>query len=173
MELALIIGIFLIGFLLIIVEFFFIPGNTIIGFIGISILGFGIYQVYEFYGAAVGSLALGLFLIFFISSIVYAVRQRAWERFSHEEKLTGNIKSFQYKNTVEEGDTGEAVSAIRPSGKALIKGETYEVQSFGDFINTGTPVKVVKVTANKTFVEPVEEEEDNESPNEEEDESTL
>ena len=167
MELALIIGIFFTGFLLIFVEFFFIPGNTVIGLSGIAINAFGIYQVYHVYDATTGSIVLGIFLFIFIGSIVYAAKTKAWQRFSHEEKLTSRIKNME-ENEVVKDDTGEAISAIRPFGKAIIKGKTYEVQSMGDFINTGTTLIVVKVTPNKIYVEPVIEKEEGDNKDESE-----
>jgi membrane-bound serine protease (ClpP class) len=53
------------------------------------------------------------------------------------------------------GKTGIAVSTLRPSGKAEIEGELYSVEGDGIFIESGAPVKVIRVRGNNIIVRSV------------------
>jgi membrane-bound serine protease (ClpP class) len=53
------------------------------------------------------------------------------------------------------GKTGIAASTLRPSGKAEIEGRLYSVEGDGVFIESGKPVKVVRVRGNNIIVQPV------------------
>ena len=50
------------------------------------------------------------------------------------------------------GQVGEAVSVLRPAGKAQINGELLDVISDGPFINPGSDVQVVSVAGNRIVV---------------------
>ncbi|MDR1248415.1 MAG: nodulation protein NfeD [Treponema sp.] len=52
------------------------------------------------------------------------------------------------------GKTGRAASTLRPSGKAEIEGRTYTVETEGVFIESGTPVTVIRVLGNRVVVAP-------------------
>jgi membrane-bound serine protease (ClpP class) len=53
------------------------------------------------------------------------------------------------------GKTGIAASTLRPSGKAEIEGRLYSVEGDGVFIESGKPVKVIRVRGNNIIVRPV------------------
>ncbi|MCG6895276.1 MAG: serine protease [Desulfobacteraceae bacterium] len=55
--------------------------------------------------------------------------------------------------TVQVGDTGLALSFLRPSGKADISGELLDVISEAEFIEKDTPIRVVDVRGNRIVVE--------------------
>lgn len=52
------------------------------------------------------------------------------------------------------GKTGRAASTLRPSGKAEIEGRTYVVETEGVFIESGSPVTVIRVLGNRVVVAP-------------------
>lgn len=56
---------------------------------------------------------------------------------------------------IQTGHTGTALTFLRPSGKAKIDGEVYDVVSQAEFIEKGTPVRVVKIKGAKITVERV------------------
>lgn len=55
------------------------------------------------------------------------------------------------------GAEGVATSYLRPSGIAKIADERVDVITEGDFVEKGTKIKVIKVTANRVIVAPIEE----------------
>jgi membrane-bound serine protease (ClpP class) len=50
------------------------------------------------------------------------------------------------------GKHGTVVAALRPVGKASIDGEVWEVQSDGDFLDSGDDVEVIETRGNRLFV---------------------
>ena len=56
------------------------------------------------------------------------------------------------------GDVGRADSALRPSGRARFGHRLLDVATDGDFIESGTPIQVVRISGRRVFVVPVEEE---------------
>ena len=55
------------------------------------------------------------------------------------------------------GQTGGAVSVLRPAGKAKFDDNLIDVVSDGPFINPGVTIKVVRVEGNRVFVREVDE----------------
>jgi membrane-bound serine protease (ClpP class) len=55
------------------------------------------------------------------------------------------------------GDLGIAHTALRPGGKGRFGERTIDVLACGDFLDRGTPIRVVRVTGNQVLVEVVEE----------------
>ncbi|MCX7655035.1 MAG: nodulation protein NfeD [Treponemataceae bacterium] len=51
------------------------------------------------------------------------------------------------------GKTGVAVSVLRPAGKAEIEGTVYVVETNGAYVESGSPVRVVRVRGNRIIVE--------------------
>ena len=55
------------------------------------------------------------------------------------------------------GDAGVAHTPLRPGGKARFGERVIAVLTRGDFLNRGTPIRVVRVTGNQVLVEAAEE----------------
>ncbi|MEW6777008.1 MAG: NfeD family protein, partial [Bdellovibrionota bacterium] len=53
------------------------------------------------------------------------------------------------------GQEGDALTVLRPSGRARIAGERWEVESEGEFIDAGARVRVVRVDGGKVVVRKV------------------
>jgi membrane-bound serine protease (ClpP class) len=55
------------------------------------------------------------------------------------------------------GDQGVAHTPLRPGGKGRFGERTIDVMATGDFLDRGTPIRVVRVSGNQVFVEMIEE----------------
>ena len=51
---------------------------------------------------------------------------------------------------------GVAVTTLRPAGKAAFDDETMVVESDGEFIESGAPVRITSVNGNRVVVERTE-----------------
>jgi hypothetical protein len=51
------------------------------------------------------------------------------------------------------GKTGRAASTLRPSGKAELEGRQYAVETEGVYIESGEPIRVIRVLGNRVVVE--------------------
>ena len=56
---------------------------------------------------------------------------------------------------VEVGDLGQAISPLRPSGKMQVGECTVDVVTEGDFVETGSEVKVIAKQGARVVVRPV------------------
>jgi membrane-bound serine protease (ClpP class) len=50
------------------------------------------------------------------------------------------------------GETGQAASDLRPSGKVLIEDRLIDVITEGDYVDAGTPIEVLRVEGNRVLV---------------------
>jgi membrane-bound serine protease (ClpP class) len=56
------------------------------------------------------------------------------------------------ETAVSEGRTGTAITPLRPSGKAMIDERRYDVVTRGDFLEKGTPIRVVSAKGARIVV---------------------
>ncbi len=145
-----------IGFLLLLIEAFLIPGFGFAGVLGGLFILFGSGLVWHEAGPVAGltvllgsgGAAIGLAWAF--------VRSRAAKRFVLERKLDGEAK-LRHELVDLAGKDGVAVTNLRPSGSVELEGERYDVVTEGEFIGPGTPVRVTKVEGFRVLVEAVPE----------------
>jgi membrane-bound serine protease (ClpP class) len=132
-----------------------LPG-LIAGIIGVCCIGAAValaYMRFDFQtGHTVLAIAVGGLII---GTVLYL-------RYFPESRVT---QVFVSKRTVGEigtedpslvNQTGETLTALRPSGKALIQGKRCDVVSEGAFIDAGKIVKVIAVEGLRVVVRSVE-----------------
>jgi membrane-bound serine protease (ClpP class) len=161
------IALFLVGLSLIGVELFILPGFGVAGVSGLLCVFAGIYLAlvkraiprFSWDYQALNS-AMSVFIFFVVAVIVGVVI--IWKVFpeSRLKKMMVLATSLRPELGYTAspsldallGQDGESLTHLRPTGKVLISAEPYEAQSEGEFIEKGTPVKVVRVAGNKVFV---------------------
>lgn len=143
-----------IGVALFFIELFFIPGTTVVGFIGISLAALGIYFAYSQFGVSAGHISLLITLALIVALIIYGAKSNAWSKLANKDAITSKSNVID-NEAIKPGDKGVAVSDIKPIGKARISDKNYEVRSMGEFIHHGNAVEVIKVTGNKIFVKKI------------------
>lgn len=143
------------GIILVLIEVLFVPGTTILGIIGGAIMVFGIVLAYTDYGSATGTWVLiGTLLAGGVLTFI-GIRQGSWKKFALRSAINSRVNEDVQANLFE-GDTGTAVSALRPFGKAEFGDRMYEVRTIGNYVASGSSVKVIKIDEQKRiFVEPV------------------
>ena len=76
------------------------------------------------------------------------------------ERLTSDgdagIGPQQVDLGVNEGDVGVADSLLRPSGRAIFNGRSFDVTSDGTFVEQGSPIKIIRVAGNRITVAEIE-----------------
>ena len=146
-------AVMLIGFLLVILEIFFIPGTTLVGLLGLIFNIAAIVVVYVHYGNEIGHVVLITTTVAKLFILIYAFRTKPWLRFSNQQAITSKVNEDLY-NAIRVGDTGKTVSVLRPMGKASINNVEFEVKTIGQYIETGIPVKVTSIISHQIIVEP-------------------
>ena len=146
-----IITLFIIGLIAIAVELF-IPG-AIIGLCGAGCVVTSIIFAYIYVSNLLGHILLGLGIcfipIFFVSwykllSKTFSVKASEKDFSSARDRLDDLLS-----------EEGIALTTLRPSGIANIKGNKIDVISEGEMISKNTRIKVIDVKGNRIIVKPV------------------
>ena len=140
------------GFILLLIELF-TPGFGLAGISGAVLLIFGCYLAYIklnlFWGILTSLVSLlaviGFFKIFGRSFIWKKIRLE-----NKESKDKGFTSSADLSNFLNK--SGVALSALRPSGAAIIDGKRLDVIAESMFIEKDKKVKVIKVEGNRITV---------------------
>ena len=155
MELLVPVALILVGLALVIVEVTLVPGLNVVGVGGVVGMGVGVVMAFVEFGPAGGLVALVGTLVA-ASGLVYALKESgAWSRFV----LTDSLRRDAGADRVEQetrsrllGQTGRAVTPLRPGGVAEIGGQRVEVTTEGAFVASGSRLRVVAIDRRHTFV---------------------
>lgn len=152
MEIGIVILLLVIGVVLLLIEFFLIPGISIAGIGGVLFMGGGIVYAYTAIGPEVGHITVfGAIVVIALAFWIF-LKTRALEKMS----LTTEIES---KNDplagvqVTVGDEGITISRLAPMGKIKVGGHSMEAKSLNGFIDEGTVVVVREVLLTNVMVE--------------------
>jgi membrane-bound ClpP family serine protease len=143
------------GLALIIVEVYLVPGFNVVGIFGFLMIFFGVgYAFFEV--GTVGGLATLLGAVAAIAGSFYWMWQSgAWDRFVLSTSLRADEDSVDEAGEHRArylGRSGVAVTPLRPTGVADIDGERIEVVTEGEFIASGSRVRVVAMDRRRYFV---------------------
>ena len=149
------IGLLILGFVLILLEIFVIPGFNIFGVIGFATVCLGVGFAYVKLGTE-AAVITGLLGASGTASLIWLlVRNRAWERLVLD-KQTDRASGFDSAPLGLESlltETGVALTPLRPAGRAQFGERLVDVVTEGDFINSGSHVTVLSVHGNRVIVQ--------------------
>jgi membrane-bound serine protease (ClpP class) len=159
-----------IGVILLAIEIFVLPGFGIAGFAGIFFLFIGIVLSFQGFvlpspdlpwqsdkliqnllmvtGSTIGSLILIIIFFKFIFPKIGTLINGPYLKADLKDATSVDDQ----KQLPHPGDLGITISSLRPSGKAEVNGETWDVISEGDFIEKNVPVVISGTTGNKIIV---------------------
>ncbi|MCC9165249.1 NfeD family protein [Pontibacter harenae] len=143
-----------IGLLLIIVELIFVPGTTIVGILGFVLAVIGIWIGYAALGDLVGHIILAVSVLVGAVAMFYSFRSDAWSKYALKNSNRGHVNE-ENPHTLEEGEVGKTVSALRPSGTAVFRDRHHEVHTQGEFVSPNATIRIVRLSQNKILVEEV------------------
>jgi membrane-bound serine protease (ClpP class) len=167
----------LIGTLLIAVEVLVLPGFGVAGIAGILVLSAGLVLSFQGFvvpdpklpwegrlmirnlalvvGSFAGALAVSLVMVRYVLPGVSRVIKGPYLNATLGEALVGSDEA----RSVAVGQTGVAVTALRPAGKVRIDSRKIDAITQGEFLDSGTPVQVVSLAQNHVTVRAVHPEE--------------
>ncbi len=162
---------FIVGFCLILIEIFLLPGFLIPGFLGITLLIAGLVLAsqpfvipqtpYEFdmiqrnFLWVMGTFVSSIFLFIFVVKLLPRTPAYAWTVLSLAETQTSGYTVALDRDKQLIGKVGVAISPLHPAGRAQIDGEVLDVVTQGDFIERGKRIRVKEAAGNRVVVEPV------------------
>jgi len=159
-------AIFTLGFMLLIIEAFFIPGFGFIGFAGLVCMFIGLmlmlikypfnFPSFEFSNAFYTvAQAFVLTFIICLAGIKYLPKSTFFKKIQLSNRETTNL-GFETKSLPEKisiGTIGIAKSILRPSGRAIFDQDIIDVTTQGEFIDKEKDIIIVNIQGNKVFVE--------------------
>ncbi len=141
------------GLLLLVAEIIFIPGTTLVGLLGFIFLAVGISLSFNYFGSTTGWVTLCLSSLASFAALYSSFNSKLWKRFSL--KSTNHTKVNEgMLDGIEVGQLGTTVSALRPIGKAELGLHQFEVKTQGEYLDSGTKIKIVKIELNQITVAP-------------------
>ena len=143
----------IIGLLFLVLEILVIPGTGVAGVVGFILIGIGIWQAYAYYGALAGHYTLAGTIILTLLTLMISLRSKTWKKIMLKSEINSKVNVIDEKK-IQPGDEGKTVSRLVPSGKALIKGDFYEVRTTGAFVDPDTWIIIEKIDQNLIFVKP-------------------
>jgi membrane-bound serine protease (ClpP class) len=145
------------GVVLLLVEFFVIPGFGLAGILGIlamlaalvmSVVGSGATP--EFFMLAAGRIVFSLLAAIVAGFVLLRFMPRT--PFGRRLILDTGLAHVEEEHLRWLGKRGRAATPLRPSGIADIEGERVDVVSDGELIEPGTPVEVTRIDGNRIVV---------------------
>lgn len=147
---------FLLGIAALVLEIFILPGFGVAGVAGLLLIAWGVLLISVDFTQATTALVLALAA----SVVFFFVLLSLFRRFNVWNKLT--LRTKQHKESgyvapsidlnLHTGKTGKALTPLRPSGTAEIRGQRLDVVTEGEFLPAGTPVEVIRVEGGRVIV---------------------
>ena len=165
---------FILGLACIAVEIFLLPGTIVPGLVGaalilvslvIGIQGFLIPETTHELHTLAGTMAMIVVScsVFVAAAVVLTRRMDSLPLLNRLMLAPPDAESATEKPAAggdprpAVGDLGIAFTPLRPGGKGRFGERTIDVLANGDFLDRGTPIRVVRVTGNQVLVETIEE----------------
>ncbi|MBO6574032.1 MAG: hypothetical protein JJ896_01335 [Rhodothermales bacterium] len=155
MELVIPIALILLGLALIAAEVYLVPGINIFGIVGLVLIVFAVGYVFTESGPMGGMVTL-LGAGAACGLMFWGMWQSgAWERFVLSTSLgrgSGGGERESEQRSTYLGKQGLALTPLRPTGVVEIEGKRIEVVTEGEFISSGSWVRVVAMDRRRFFV---------------------
>ncbi len=152
-------GMIVIGFLLILIEIFLVPGVNIFGIVGFALIVLGIVFAYTKLDLRVANFIMVGSLILSIVLVRVVLKSKAWRRLiliDKQEKTDGfHSSTSELSNFV--GKRGVSYTNLRPAGVAIIDDQKVDVVTEGGLIEIDRQIEVVEVSGNRVVVRELEE----------------
>lgn len=150
---------FLLGIIALLLEIVVFPGFGVAGIIGIILFGWGVLLV----SVDVTQVTAALVLALIATMVVLVLGLRLMSRYKLWYKLTLQNKQQKEEGYVAPlpqlalfaGKEGTALTPLRPAGAAEVDGYRLDVVTGGEFIKSGSRVRVVKVEGTRVVVKEV------------------
>lgn len=154
LDLALILA----GVILLAIEALVIPGFGVAGILGIAVLAFAVFRIFQESWLTV----LGTSTVLAGAMLAGLLWFLPYSRIAGRLRLATRIGRAPGDGTVDPGRAderadlvgavGNALTDLRPAGLARFGDERVDVVTLGDFIEAGSPLRVVRVEGNRVTV---------------------
>ncbi|MBA4145875.1 MAG: hypothetical protein DI538_10190 [Azospira oryzae] len=153
-EWSIIISLIALGLVLIIIEIIFVPGTTFVGVGGFVFLVIGIFLSFKYFGRETGWTIVGISSVISGGLFYYSFKADVWSRFALKSTIDSKVNEGELAQ-LSPGQEGITISALRPVGKAELLNKLFEVKTLGEYVDSGTRIRIIKILSNQIIVEPI------------------
>jgi len=141
----------ILGIILLLAEFFLIPGISIAGIGGFLSVVLSVIFAFKFkiwFGYIIT-----IFNVISLAIILYFLfRKKTFDKIGLQEVINGKFLVID-KEKIKEGDVGITVTRLNPVGKVLVNNVLYEAKSLdGTYIEQNKDIEIVKIVNNQLIV---------------------
>jgi membrane-bound ClpP family serine protease len=144
----------LFGLLLLIAEIIFVPGTTVVGVVGFVFMAIGVGLSFRYFGSETGWTIVGGTSVVSGLLLYLAFKANVWSKFALKSSSDSKVNEGALIDLLP-GQEGISTSTLRPVGKAELSGKTFEVRTNGEYIESGTRIRIIRITSSQIFVEPL------------------
>lgn len=155
MELFVPVALILVGLALVAVEVTLVPGFNVVGVLGVLGTAVGIAYAFMDHGLTGGLVALAATVVAGGALAYVLWESGAWNRLVLSDSLRRDADADAAEAAARSrllGQTGTAVTPLRPTGVAEVAGERVEVTTEGAFVASGSTVRVVAMDRQRFIV---------------------
>jgi membrane-bound ClpP family serine protease len=142
------------GLALLIIEIIFVPGTTVVGLLGFLFMAIGVGLSFKYFGSEVGWTTVGGTAVASGVLLYFSFKSNLWGRFALKTTSEGKLNEGEM-DQLAPGQEGVAVSALRPVGKAELNSRMVEVKTLGEYVDSGTRIRIIKILSNQIIVESI------------------
>jgi membrane-bound ClpP family serine protease len=153
-EWSTVISLVVFGLVLVVAEVVFVPGTTLVGVIGFCFLVVGVGLSFKYFGSEVGWVMLGSTSVASGGLLYFSFTTNVWSRFSLKSSNKSKVNEGELDQLLV-GMEGTTISALRPIGKAELNNQIVEVKTNGDYLDSGSRIRVIKIVSNQIIIEPI------------------
>jgi len=141
---------YLIGVVLLFIEIF-IPSGGSLAIAALLCIGYSVYSLFERGQPVPAWTLIALTLSYCVLLVRYWLKKMRLDVTLGQ--ADGNDEDVNQAKAMI-GQTGVALTALRPTGIAKIQGHRYDVMTMGSFIDPGTEIRVIEASGNRILVRP-------------------
>ncbi len=143
----------ILGLLVVLAEIF-IPSLGVLTVIALGLFVYSLHLVFTTISTSAGMMFVAADLVVVPIVLILGMKLLAASPLSLRNRLSskGGVVSQAPGLKIYQDKQGKAVTALRPSGTALIEGKRLDVVTDGDYIEAQTPIRVTGVTGNRIIV---------------------
>ena len=152
LDLIIVAAVILLGILLMLVEFFLLPGISIAGIAGALFLVGGIVYAYHFLGNEGGNITLASSAVALGGTFYWLLKSKTLRKISLETNIESKVDNSNLQKMAV-GDSGVALSRLNPIGKVMVNDMEVEGKSIdGAFIDEETEIEIVRIDSYHVLV---------------------
>ncbi len=149
-----ILSLILFGIALLVIEIIVVPGTTVVGVAGFALMLIGVILSFRYFGGTVGWTTASVTAVSTAIILYFCFKSDVWSRFASKATIDSRVNEGEMSD-LSVGTEGVAISALRPIGKAELKGRVYEVRTLGNYLESGRGIRVIEILSHQITVEQI------------------